>query len=398
MTKASQPNQSYRLGVAELRVPYWPEATERGGDDETETRARSSPASLLFFSSRESSRRDALRRRAASATSVRFVAHAVPVLHIASPTGLATKLKEGGPAAADFLASVELLVIDHADVIAAQNWQHLQTVLDALNHIPVKHADVDVMRVRESHLEGLARHHRQTVVLSSFASPEINALTRNQCANVAGRARWRVLEYPGVLARAADAGGARLRFDRVDDANENGETGSVSRLDELRFKHFARFTLPALRENPRPGSLVFVPSYFDFVRVRNLLTEHEVSFAVASEYTPPRDAARARTLFADGRKKVLLVTERAHFYHRRRVRGVNEVYFYALPERAEFFAEFCEFAAASDARSAQRHASANRATVAFSRLDGMRLERVVGTARAKKMLAPNANSAFVFTA
>ena len=26
-------------------------------------------------------------------------------------------------------------------------------------------------------------------------------MARNQCANVAGRARWRVLEYPGVLAR-----------------------------------------------------------------------------------------------------------------------------------------------------------------------------------------------------
>ena len=305
--------------------------------------------------------------------------------------------------------------MDHADVIAMQNWQHLTTVLDAVNRIPVKHADVDVMRVRESHLEGLARHHRQTIVLSSFASPEINALARNQCANVAGRARWRVLEYPGVLARAAaDAGGARLRFDRVDDVKESGEpnadskqkreksetNSSVSRLDELRFKHFNRFTLPALRENPRPGSLVFVPSYFDFVRVRNLLTEHEVSFAVASEYTPPRDAARARTLFADGRKKVLLVTERAHFYHRRKVRGVTEVYFYALPERAEFFAEFCEFAAKADARDASSSAglSANLATVAFSKLDGLRLERVVGTTRAKKMLAPDANSAFVFTA
>ena len=48
--------------------------------------------------------------------------------------------------------------MDHADVIAMQNWQHLTTVLDAVNRIPVKHADVDVMRVRESHLEGLARH------------------------------------------------------------------------------------------------------------------------------------------------------------------------------------------------------------------------------------------------
>jgi U3 small nucleolar RNA-associated protein 25 len=89
----------------------------------------------------------------------RFVASLtfVSVPNIASRhTGLATKLKEGGPGAADFLASIELLVIDHADVIAMQNWQHLQTVLEALNKIPVKHADVDVMRVREAHLEGLA--------------------------------------------------------------------------------------------------------------------------------------------------------------------------------------------------------------------------------------------------
>lgn len=313
--------------------------------------------------------------------------------------------------------------MDHADVIAMQNWQHLTTVLDAVNRIPVKHADVDVMRVRESHLEGLARHHRQTIVLSSFASPEINALARNQCANVAGRARWRVLEYPGVLARAAaGADGARLRFDRVRDvagsalsAPDRDRTSasksasvdggaSVSRLDELRFEHFTQHTLPALRETPRPGSLVFVPSYFDFVRVRNALTAHEVSFAVASEYTPPRDAARARTLFADGRKRVLLVTERAHFYHRRKIRGVNEVHFYALPERAEFFAEFVQFANLRESASGSAGnwrlvgASANRATVAFSRLDAMRLERVVGTARAKKMLAPEANSAFVFTA
>ena len=291
--------------------------------------------------------------------------------------------------------------MDHADVIAMQNWQHLMTVLDAVNRVPVKHADVDVMRVRESHLEGLAKHHRQTIVLSSFASPEVNALARNQCANVAGRARWRVLEYPGVLARAAaGAAGARLRFDRVrdgaslDPSESLAAQGAVSRLNELRFKHFMQHTLPALRENPRPGALVFVPSYFDFVRVRNALTAHEVSFAVASEYTPPRDAARARTLFADGRKRVLLVTERAHFYHRRKVRGVTEVHFYALPERAEFFAEFVEFAGEKNASAG----GGSVATVAFSRLDSLRLERVVGTARAKKMLAPDANSAFVFTA
>jgi hypothetical protein len=37
-------------------------------------------------------------------------------------------------------------------------------------------------------------------------------------------------------------------------------------------------------------------------------TLEDVSFAVVSEYTPPKDAARARSIFADGRKRVLLVT------------------------------------------------------------------------------------------
>lgn len=95
----------------------------------------------------------------------------------------------------------------------------------------------------------------------------------------------------------------------------------VSVADDARFKHFVKRILPRLRENPQPGALVFVRSYFDFVRVRNLLTSEDVSFAVVSEYTPPKDAARARSIFADGRKRVLLVTERAHFYFRRRVRG-----------------------------------------------------------------------------
>lgn len=95
----------------------------------------------------------------------------------------------------------------------------------------------------------------------------------------------------------------------------------VSVADDARFKHFVKRILPRLRENPQPGALVFVRSYFDFVRVRNLLTSEDVSFAVVSEYTPPKDAARARSIFADGRKRVLLITERAHFYFRRRVRG-----------------------------------------------------------------------------
>ena len=48
---------------------------------------------------------------------------------VASPLALATLLLEqtGNPGAADFLSSVEICVVDHADVISMQNWTHLLT-------------------------------------------------------------------------------------------------------------------------------------------------------------------------------------------------------------------------------------------------------------------------------
>lgn len=48
---------------------------------------------------------------------------------VASPIALATKLseeaEEGGPA--DFLSSIEVVVVDRADVLLMQNWAHVVT-------------------------------------------------------------------------------------------------------------------------------------------------------------------------------------------------------------------------------------------------------------------------------
>ena len=312
---------------------------------------------------------------------------------VCSPLGLVTKLQESGKSASDFLASLELIVVDHADVLMMQNWQHVLTLFSQCNRLPSGQHGVDIMRVHEPHLNGLAKNLRQTIVLSSFPCAEINALTRNECGNVAGRVRWKE-SFDGVLGTAArasrNAGGLRQQFERLPDA------ATIADSDDVRFKHFTRRVLPRLRENPQPGALIFIRGYFDFVRVRNLLTAEDVSFAVTSEYTDPRDAARARSIFADGRKRVLLVTERAHFYFRRRIRGVREVHFYSLPDRAGFYAEMLGFLGAEE-KSASSAAAAS-STAVFSRLDALQLERVCGSARAKKMLAPDANSTFIFTA
>ena len=101
---------------------------------------------------------------------------------------------------------------------------------------------------------------------------------------------------------------------------------------------------------------------------------------------------------ADGRKRVLLVTERAHFYFRRRIRGVREVHFYSLPEHAGYYAEMLGFLGAEEAAAGAAAVAAPSSSAVFSRLDALQLERVVGTARAKKMLTPDAPSTFMFMA
>ena len=46
------------------------------------------------------------------------------------------------------------------------------------------------------------------------------------------------------------------------------------------------------------GQLIFVPSYFDYVRLRNLLkSEASDSLVGLCEYTEQPDAARGRTYF-----------------------------------------------------------------------------------------------------
>ena len=58
---------------------------------------------------------------------------------------------------------------------------------------------VDIMRVREWYLSGHAKQHRQTILLSSFATAEANALFNRMCINHAGKARLK-LAYQVCLA------------------------------------------------------------------------------------------------------------------------------------------------------------------------------------------------------
>ena len=410
---------------------------------------------------------------------------------VASPLGLATYLQSGGgdktthdggdhrgekkkpsakeraraiASAADCLSSLEIVVVDRADALLMQNWAHVASLLSSsINNLPRSPPSCDVMRVRESHLSGLSRRTRQLVVLSSFASPAVVAAWRGAAASVAGRARL-VSRQEGRALEAAPAP-LQLSFERVAAAVSSGSSASASASvsasasaatadAEARFAHFTSLAWPRLcgkavggnngtdtfsssscspHSTPPPGLLLFVPSYFDYVRVKKFLRAKNVPVADMGEYVPPREAARARTAFfargvgaagaesfgtatTDSSKKppVALLTERSHFFHRAVVRGVSAAFFYQLPDHPTFFGEVASWVGKRKKKTKKSKGGGGggdesesdddgetfeyvpgRAEVLFSPVDALALERVVGTVRCKRMLK-GAEPAYVF--
>ncbi|PWA72213.1 Digestive organ expansion factor, predicted [Artemisia annua] len=284
---------------------------------------------------------------------------------VASPLGLITKIGEAEADKekdVDYLSSIEVLIVDHADVITMQNWSHAKTVVEQLNRIPSKQHGTDIMRIRPWYRDGHARFYRQTIILGSHVNPDINAVFNKHCLNYKGRVKL-LCEHKGVLPKVLLQ--VRQIYDRID-------TESLVDADDARLDYFKNKVYPKIKDSGQGGIMIFISSYFDFVRVRNFLKSED-----ASMDTKNSDISRARGWFFQGKRKIMLYTERAHFYYRHKIRGIQNLVIYSLPERKEFYPEIVNMLEGSNSMNC---------TVLFSRFDLLRLERIVGTAPAKRMV------------
>ncbi|XP_068637580.1 protein NUCLEOLAR FACTOR 1-like [Aristolochia californica] len=300
-------------------------------------------------------------------------------LIVASPFALITKMGEAKVEKekdVDYLSSIEILIIDHADVVGMQNWSHLDTVVEQLNHIPIKQHGTDIMRIRNWYLDGNAKFYRQTILLGFFPNPEMNALFNQRCVNYHGKMKL-VSEYKGVLHKV---------LFQVRQAYERFDAASVTGADDARFDFFAKKVFPKIKDSIQGGVLLFISSYFEFVRLRNFLKAQNTSFCSLMDHTKQSDISRARSNFFHGKQKIMLYTERAYFYYRYKIRGVKNLIIYSLPERKEFYPEILNMVEDSTDMSC---------TVLFTPFDKFRLERIVGTPATKRMLSSNKDM-FVF--
>lgn len=271
----------------------------------------------------------------------------------------------------DFLSSVETLIVDDADVMLMQNWEHVGFVLEHLNHIPKDPSRTDFSRVKSALLEGKGAQLRQTVALSRFQFPELKALIERQCQNLFGFARIHVEDYPNLL-RGYAAKGIKVQLQTFD-------APTLTEDPDCRLARFSSALFPKLQKYHHV--CIFVPTYFDFLRLCKFFKDQEVEYVSISEYSDQAETTKARAKFFNGHVRFLLVTERFYFYYRLRLRGIRKLVFYGVPEHSEYFGEFVEMLMASDMKIGRRY----ELPVIVSPWDYMRLERLVGSVKVKKL-------------
>ena len=208
----------------------------------------------------------------------------------------AAKKQKALSAASDFLSSIESCVVFDADASAQQNWNHVSRVFAELNHRPVLDRGSDYARVRNWLLDDdpkIAARYRQTVLLSRSLLPPLVNLFAAQGKSHAGALRLRGVQQKGAAARLA-APHAQL-FQRIGPSAASGaaskaagtssSSSSLGAVDELRFAHLTNTVLAAAYRVHQRHTLLFVPDYLDFVRIRQWLSDQGHSFAAVHEYS-----------------------------------------------------------------------------------------------------------------
>lgn len=312
---------------------------------------------------------------------------------VASPLGLDLIIgKEGGEKKPefDFLSSIEIVIVDQTDALFMQNWTHVENIFNKLNVTPRDAHGCDFSRLKPWFTEEKAAYLRQSIILSQYATPEMNSLLSNGCFNLAGKLKIRPV-YDGALAAISGGSGIRVRqtFTRLvpPRASRHEYEMDPSRDPDLRFSHFTNVVLPSiLRDTSQEGTLIYIPSYMDFTRIRNYMeSKSPVSFSAITEYSTTPDVTRARQFFDSGRSKVLLYTERFHHYRRYEIKGALTIIYYGLPENPKFYQEVTRnLVRTVVARSLDPEMV--KVKVLYSQWDALKLERIVGSKRVGVML------------
>ncbi|ODN02353.1 Digestive organ expansion factor [Orchesella cincta] len=299
---------------------------------------------------------------------------------IASPLGLRMIIGAEGEKDRDydFLSSIEMLIMDQADVFIMQNWDHVLHIVRHLHLQPVTTHGTDFARIRPWALDGMSKYYCQSLIFCSVACPEHSSLMSKYFKNYTGQVRVLPNSLKGTICHVT------VQLPQV---FQSFDCGSVHEVDEARFDYFTKHVLPNFKGRLMSHTLIFVSSYFDFVRIRNYFKREEASFVQICEYTKDKKIARSRDYFFHGKSQFLLYTERAQFFRRFQLKGVGHIIFYQLPQNPQFYPELCNLIQENFQNKRVRQRKNSSVNVIYCKYDVPRLSAIVGTERAGHMIS-----------
>jgi hypothetical protein len=86
---------------------------------------------------------------------------------------------------------------------------------------------------------------------------------------------------------------------------------SFEHESDSRFQLFTKTLWDGIYEDCPGYTILLVPNYFDFVRLRAFFKSKNAQVAMISEYTSTKDCARNRQKYESKEMPVMMVTERA---------------------------------------------------------------------------------------
>ena len=307
---------------------------------------------------------------------------------IASPLGLkmATNDENEEDGDIDFLSSIEVVIAHQSDVLLMQNWDHMATIMDRLNKQPKKTTGIDFARVRNYLLVAQAPVWRQTIMVSRFSDPQLISTFNRYAKSIAGKLKMRRKVSSEEASICNVLTNVRQVYQRV-------SCESFTTQGDQRVRYFKDTILPQLLRTKQKHTLIYIPSYFDFISVRNMMLKHEIAsnhFVSVTEYARVSEVTRGRARFLQGRKRIMLYTGRAHFFMRHHIRGAKHLIMFGLPENAEFYPELLNMLSEVQSHDKEEMVDIDSSPVSclnlFTKYEAQSLERIVGTKHSERMV------------
>lgn len=254
----------------------------------------------------------------------------------------------------NFLSSIEICIIDKAEGLMMQNWSNVTEILNKhLNKTPKDFINVDFSRIRMWAINGQNDYLTQVMCFDKYVTPEMVSLVKRSKNVMSGATSYIPIEsmnkidsfnyemyQMGLVNRFERLKQMFMRFDI--------DIGHITTEPDKRFDFFKNVILPQItnKSSYKYGTLVYIPNYFDYLRVKKYLkNETSLTFVAIDEYSTTSQLTRNRALFNNKSNlaPMMLYTERLHFYKRFDIKGVRNVVFYQLPSDPDFYKQVLKF-------------------------------------------------------